>query len=103
MGIAFMFILCINLQNVAVSSSHHTELMFLSTDIFHLSNRAEASVDIYVTCFMFVMIYSLNLFSLHFVTFSFYQYTKFSTSPSVKTFLSYLDFSPEFSVSTQVF
>ncbi len=68
---AFMFVPCIDLRKVTVSSS-------LQISLF---SGAEASVDIEVSCFI---IYSLSLFPLHFVAFRFYRYINFSTSAKCK-------------------
>ncbi len=66
---AFMFVSCIVLKNVTVSSLLPTNLI--------LFGGAEASLDGEVTCFLFVMIYPLSLFPLHFFAFCFYWYTNF--------------------------
>ncbi len=90
---AFMFISCIDLRKATVSSSLHTDLVFLSAAIFSILGGAEASVDVsQVTCFMYIMIYSLSLFPLHFVAFCFYWCINFSSSAKrKKPFLRYYE------------
>lgn len=39
-------LVCINVRKATVSSSHHTDLMFSSANIFHLVSGAEALVDV---------------------------------------------------------
>lgn len=51
-------------EKVTASSSLHTELMFLSKAIFHLVSRAEATVDVQVTCFIIHVIINLLILLL---------------------------------------
>lgn len=51
--------------------------------MFHLLSAAEASVDISVTCFMYIMTYSPSQFTFH-PYIDFFQF-----KPSIKTFSSF--------------
>lgn len=51
-------------EKVTASSSLHTGLMFLSKAIFHLISRAEATVDVQVTCFIIHVITNLLILLL---------------------------------------
>lgn len=64
----FMLVSCIHSRNAAVSSWLRTNRMFLSAALFSLLSGAEASVDVWATRFVCVIIYSLSLFPLHFAT-----------------------------------
>ncbi len=81
----FMFVSCINVRKVTVSSSLYTDQM-LSSDVFFRLFFCECVG--HMLHVQYVMNNSASLFPLHYVHFVF----TFPPQPSTKTFLQYFDF-----------